>query len=254
MIKRAIAAGFVLALLVAGSASALQIGFGDLDMEIDGGFTPKALPTKKMAPITAWGSLKIASRKRGEWPPVLDRMRLEFDRNGDVETRGLPRCTYGKLIHTLTRDARRLCGKAIVGKGMGKAIVLFPDSRPIPGNAPMTIFNGPRKGGDPTVLAHAYMTVPAPTTYVVPIRIFKINKGRYGHQINAKIPKIAGGNGIPLEGKIQIGRTWRFKGKRYSYIKARCRGKRLQGRGFFDFKDGTKLQGQVFNRCTPRRR
>lgn len=252
MIKRAIAAGCVLALLIAGSAIAVPIGFGNLKMEIDGGFAPQALPTKEMAPIRAWGSLKIDT-KDGEYPPVLDRMKLEFDKNGDVETRGLPKCTYGKLINTVTRDARRFCGKAIVGKGMGKAVVLFPDSRPIEADAPLTIFNGPKKGGDPTVLAHAYMTVPAPTTYVVPVRIYDIKKGRYAHQINAKIPKIAGGNGIPLEGKIEIGRTWTFKGKKMSYIKARCRGNRLQARGFFDFKDGTKLQGSVFNRCKVRR-
>lgn len=254
MIKRVIAAGVVLAALVAGSASAVQIGFGDIDMEIDGGFAPQALPAKKMAPIRAWGSLKIASKKPGEWPPVLDRMRLEFDKNGDVETRGLPQCTYGKLINTVTRDARRFCGKAIVGKGKGKAVVLFPDSRPIEAGAPLTIFNGPRKGGDPTVLAHAYMTVPAPTTYVVPVRIYDIKKGRYAHQINAKIPKIAGGNGVPLEGELRVGHSWTYKGKRLSYIKARCRGRRLQARGFFDFKDGTKLQGQVFNRCRVKRR
>lgn len=252
MIKRAIAAGCVLALLVAGSASAVRIGFGNLVMDIDGGFSPQALPAAKMAPIKAWGSLKIDT-KDGEWPPVLERFRLEFDKNGDVETRGLPKCTYGRLINTVTSDARRFCGKAIVGKGMGHAVVLLPDSRPIKAGAPLTIFNGPKQGGDPTVLAHAYMTVPAPTTYVVPVRIYDIKKGRYGHQINAKIPKIAGGWGIPLDGKVEIGRTWTFKGKKLSYIKARCRGGRLQARGIFDFKDGTSLNGSVFNRCKVKR-
>lgn len=252
MLKRIIAAGCVLALVVAGTASAVKIDFGNILMEIDGDFAPKALPAKKMAPINAWGSAEIGT-KDGEYPPVLDRMRIEFDRNGDVETRGLPHCTYRKLDNTVTRDARRFCGKAIVGKGMGHAVVLFPDSAPIKAGAPLTIFNGPKQGGDPTVLAHAYMTVPAPTTYVVPIRILDIKKGRYGHQINAKIPRIAGGHGIPLDGKVKIGHRWTYKGEKLSYIKARCNGGRLQARGFFDFKDGSKLQGSVFNTCKVKR-
>lgn len=253
MIKRAVAAGCVIALVGAGAASAVQIGFGNLKMEIDGGFSPKALPPDKMAPINAWGSLSIATKDRTT-PPVLKRFKVKFDKNGDVETRGLPHCTYRKLDDTPTVDARRFCGNAIIGKGMGHAVVELPDSRPIRAGAPLTIFNGPMQGGDPTVLAHAFMTYPAPTTYVVPIRILSINEGRYGHEINVRIPEIAGGWGTPLDGKVAVGRRWTYKGKRLSYIKARCRGGRLQARGFFEFKDGTKLQGQVFNRCRVKRR
>lgn len=252
MLKRIVAAGCMLALVVAGTASAVKIDFGNIIMEIDGGFAPQALPPKEMAPIKAWGELSIDT-KDGAYPPVLDTFKVKFDKNGDVETRGLPHCTYRKLDDTITKDARRFCGKAIVGKGKGHAVVLLPDSRPIKAGAPLTIFNGPKKGGDPTVLAHAYMTVPAPTTYVVPIRILDIKEGRYGHEINVKIPAIAGGWGIPLDGRVQINRRWTFKGKKLSYIKARCQGGRLQARGFFDFKDGSKLQGSVFNRCKVKR-
>lgn len=252
MIKRAVAAGCVLALLIAGSASAIKLNLGNLNMEVDGGFSPQTLPARQMVPISAWGMLRIWTRD-GETPPVLDRMRIKFDRNGDVETRGLPHCTYRKLDNTITSDARRFCGNAIVGRGMGHAVVELPDSAPIEADAPLTIFNGPRRGGDPTVLAHAYMTVPAPTTYVVPIRIPRINEGRFGREIDVKIPRIAGGWGTPLDGRVQVNRRWRFKGKRLSYIKARCRGGRLQARGFFDFKDGSHLRGTVFNRCRTRR-
>jgi hypothetical protein len=252
MLRRIIAAGAILCLVGISTASAQRIEFGKIVMNINGGFAPRALPAKEMAPITAWGSAKIGT-KDGSIPPVLEKFRVEFDKNGDVETRGLPYCTYRKLDDTITKDARRFCGKAIVGKGMGHAIVTLPDSRPIEASAPLTIFNGPRKGGDPTVLAHAFMTRPAPTTYIVPIRIERIKKGRYGRQIIVNIPKIAGGWGTPLDGKVKIGRTWKYKGKKLSYIKARCKGGRLQARGFFDFKDGSHLRGTVFNTCKVRR-
>ena len=48
--------------------------------------------------------------------------------------------------------------------------------------------------------------MPAPTTFVVPVRIETIHNGRYGYRVNAEIPKIAGGSGIPISGSLKIGR------------------------------------------------
>ena len=42
----------------------------------------------------------------------------------------------------------------------------------------------------PALLAHAHLTVPGPTTFVVPIEIQKVHDGRYGFKTVAKIPKI----------------------------------------------------------------
>ncbi len=104
-------------------------------------------------------------------------------------------------------------------------------------------------GGDPTVFAHAYTTVPAPTTFVVPIRIETIHNGRYGYRVHARIPKIAGGAGHPLSGSIRVGRKWTFKGKKHSYVNARCADGRLQAVGEFSFKDGTRMKGTFLSPC-----
>ena len=96
--------------------------------------------------------------------------------------------------------ARRACPGAIVGKGSGTAIVKFPEQAPIPASSPITIFNGPKKHGNPTVLAHAFTTVPVATTFIVPVEIEKIHKGIYGYRTKARIPKIAGGDGVPISG------------------------------------------------------
>ena len=65
----------------------------------------------------------------------------------------------------------------------------------------------------------------------------------------AKIPRIAGGYGIPLYGSLTIGREWTYKGKKLSYANASCPDGRLQAKGQFTFKDGTLLQGNLLSPC-----
>ncbi|HEY5053744.1 MAG TPA: hypothetical protein VII45_10080 [Solirubrobacterales bacterium] len=252
--KTLIAVALVLALIgvAAGAAYALRLRVGDIVINADGGFSPKALPKYENAPITLYGGGKL-STVSGALPPILETISIEFDRHGAVETTGLPVCKEGKLEATTVAAARQACPGAIVGEGEGKALIAFPEQRPFPVSSPITLFNGPPKHGDPTVFAHAYTTVPVPTTFVVPIVIETIHDGVYGYRTKARIPKIAGGSGVPISGSLKIGRTWTYKGKRYSYVSARCETGRLQAKGEFTFSDGTFLIGTFLRPCTVRR-
>jgi hypothetical protein len=236
-------------LVLAGAAVGIRLESGNLVVIADGGFTPTTLPKKKFAPIKLHGFGKIET-KDGSPPPILETVTILFDKHGKVETRGLPTCTKNKLAATTVPMARKLCPGAIIGKGFGKAVVIFPEQGPIPASSALTLFNAKPKGGNPMVLVHAHLTVPAPTTFVVPIEVQKVNKGRYGFKTVGKIPRIAGGSGIPLYARLKIGREWKYKGKTLSYANASCPDGRLQAKGEFEFKDGTFLQGSVFKRCT----
>lgn len=247
-----VAIALVLVALVAAGAYALTLHAGDLVIEADGDFAPRALPKTVDAPISLHGGGKI-STVSGALPPILQTLTIEFDRHGSVQTTGLPVCRAGQLQATTTAAARRACPGAIVGKGFGHAIVAFPEQKPIPVSSPITLFNGPPSGASPTVLAHAYTTVPVPTTFVVPIVIERIHHGIYGYRTKAKIPKIAGGSGVPISGSLKIGRKWTYKGKHYSYVNARCEVGRLQARGEFTFDDGTFLTATFFRPCTVRK-
>lgn len=238
----------VLMLVVAASAVAIKLNAANLIITTDGGFTPTTLPKHGFAPIKLHGFGKIETED-GSPPPVLKTVTIWFDKHGEVETRGLPVCTRGKLAATTVARARKTCAGAIVGKGFGKAVVIFPEQPPIPAASAITLFNGPQRHGNPTVLAHAYLSIPAPTTYVVPIEIQRVRQGRYGFKTVAEIPSIAGGHGIPLYARLTIGRTWKYKGKTLSYANAGCPDGRLQAKGQFLFKDGTFLQGSVFKTC-----
>lgn len=253
-LRTALAATLVLlagVILAAGPAQALRIVAGNIVITGDGGFSPTSLPKYFDAPIKLFGHGKVWTRD-GSLPPIVETITIEYDRHGHVETAGLQVCRGGQLAATTVKRARRACGGAIVGKGFGKAIVKFPEQRPIPVSSPLTIFNGPRKKGDPSVYAHAFITVPVPTTFVVPIRIETINKGRYGYRTIANIPRIAGGSGVPISGRLKIERYWTHKGRKHSYVNARCHDGRLQARVEVGFKDDTFLSGAIFKPCTVR--
>jgi hypothetical protein len=255
--KKKIAIVAVLVMLAAtatANAFHVHVVLGNLVLDAEGGFAPKALPKHENAPITAWGGGKL-STVSGELPPVLKGFVLEFDKHGAVDTEGLPHCTVGKLVATDVAAARRACRDAIVGKGFGSAVVAFPEQGPIKVGSPITLFNGPKKGGDDTILAHAHLDYPGPTTFIVPIVIERIHKGVFGYRIKVEIPKIAGGYGHPIAGSAKVGRMWTSNGKKHSYISARCETGHFQSRGEFTFKGevSTVLRANFFLPCKVRK-
>jgi hypothetical protein len=247
-----IALALIGVLLSAAGAGAVKLRAGDLLITANGGFSPKALPRDHDAPITLHGGGRL-STVSGKLPPILETITLEFDRHGSLQTRGLPKCSRSRLVATTTRAARRNCPGAIVGTGFGKAVVKFPEQGPIPAASPITLFNGPRRHGNATVLAHAYLSVPAPTTFIVPVEIERIDRGVYGYRTEARIPKIAGGYGHPISGRLRIGRRWTFRGVSHSYVNARCQTGHLQARGLFSFDSGLTLKATFFRPCRVRR-
>jgi hypothetical protein len=242
----------VFALLATGGAEAIKLRVGEIKIVGDGGFTPTKLPKRRNAPIKLYGNAKF-STVDGSRPSPLRRLVLEFDKHGAVETRGLPKCTQRKLVATTTKRARKQCPGAIVGRGFGTALVQLPEQRPIKASSALTLFNGPRKHGNPTVLGHAHLDYPAPTTYIVLIEIQKIHNGRYGFKTVTDFPRIVNDYGSPIYGRLKIGKEWKYKGKRLSYANARCADGRLQASAEFSFKNGDSVQGTVFKPCKVRR-
>jgi hypothetical protein len=235
-------------LLTVSAAEAIRLQIGEIVIVADGGFTPTTLPKRENAPIKLYGHAKFSTTD-GTRPSPLRRLEIEFDKHGAVETRGLPKCTQKKLVATTTKTARRLCGGSIVGTGFGTALVELPEQRGIKASSPLTLFNGPRVHGNPSVLGHAHLDYPAPTTYVILIEIEKISNGRYGFRTVADFPRIANDYGSPLSGHLKIGREWTYKGKRLSYANAHCADGRLQAHAEFSFKNGDAVSGTVFRPC-----
>jgi hypothetical protein len=241
-----------LTLVGAGAAQAIKLRIGNIIIVGDGGFTPTELPKHENAPIKLFGHAAFKTVDGTRVSP-LRKLVLEFDKHGAVETRGLQKCSMAKLVATTTPQARKLCPGAIVGKGFGTGVVELPEQRPISVSSPLTLFNGPVKHGNPTVLGHAHIDYPGPTTYVILVEIQKVNHGRYGFKTVANFPKIVNGYGSPTSGRLTIGREWTYRGQKLSYANAHCADGRLQAKAQFGFEDGSFVQGTIFKPCTVRK-
>jgi hypothetical protein len=246
-----VAAALLLGAAVAVAARSEPESFkvGNLQVEIEGGISPTKLPKKEKAPITlqVGGSIKSDD---GSHPAALKSLTLEFDKNGELNTKGLPTCTVGKLISTLTAQAKQLCGKALVGSGRVTAEIAFPEQAPFSAAGPLLIFNGAPKGGKQVLIFHVHANVPAPTTFVTTAVISR-QGGRFGTKAEVTIPTITSGQGSLTGFQAKLGKTWTFKGQKESLLLARCPTGSLHARGEFFFADGTRGSGEVVRPCTP---
>jgi hypothetical protein len=249
----AIAVGAALAVALAASAIAVaeRVQLGNIVVDVGGGFHPTTLPKHAFAPISLSASGDVSTLD-GSLPPPAHTVDIDWDRNGLLTTRGLPRCPPAKIENTTTPGALAVCRQALVGVGFASGQVAFPDQAPFPASSKILAFNGTPRGGHPVLLLHAYAYVPAPTTFVVPVDITKEHAGRYGYHSSLTAPVIAGGYGVVTHFDIKLNRRYSFHGRRLSYLAARCADGRLQARGTVTFTDGSSLTGSVFRPCHSR--
>jgi len=243
----AIGALAAMAAIVA-SASGITIKADNIEATFDGSISPTKFPRHEKAPLTLKlnGKLKTTD---GTHIPAAQTISLDFDKAGELFTKGLPSCTTGQLQSTITTQAKKVCGDALVGTGTVTADIALPEQRPFGASGPLLIFNG-SKGNKQSLILHVYAHVPAPTTFVVPVTIKKAH-GKYGTNAFIKVPTIVGGSGSVTSFKAKIGKRWTYKGKKVSLLNASCPTGSLFVHGDFSFVGGTKLQGTFSKPCTP---
>jgi hypothetical protein len=246
-IKAAALVGLV-ALVACASAYAVKIEIDHTVVSATAGISPRALPARANAPVEVQSVTQIKMTDSSP-PPTLREIVFLFDKNGSVNTRGLPTCTMEKLAETTPDVARKRCAGAIVGEGVGRAQVNLPGRPPVEISSPLTFFNAPAVGGKPSLIAHAYETVPVPKAVLVPFSIERVHHGRYGFQVKIQVPEIAGGFGSATLAKATIGRTWKVGGKTVGYTNAHCAGGRLQVHGAISFTDGSFFPGTLISAC-----
>jgi hypothetical protein len=250
--SRALAVGVAaVAIMVAAvsSATGITVKSGNIVATFDGKITPNAFPKKKRAPLTLElkGNLKTVD---GAHIPAAKTISLDFDKAGELFTKGLPSCRAGALESTLTSQAKQVCGKALVGTGRVTADIAFPEQAPFGASGPLLIFNG-SKGNKQALLLHVHAKVPAPTTFVVPVKIKKTG-GKYGTNAFIRVPTITSGSGSVTSFKARIGKKWTYKKKKASLLNVYCRTGALFVHGDFAFADGTKLKGTFSKSCKPK--
>lgn len=245
---RALALAGLVGLLTCTAAYAIKAEIGDTFVSATASLEPRDLPPQKDAPVSLTTVTRIGTTD-GSPPPILQKLVFTVDRHGSIDARGVPVCTLAKLADTTPSQARKRCAGSLVGEGTGKAVVDMPGHAAVQISSPLSFFNGPRIGGMPSLIAHAYETFPAPKTLLVPIAIEKIAGGRYGYRAQVDLPQIAEGYGAPTLAEATVGRTRKRAGRTVGYFNAHCSGGRLQVHGTLSFSNGDLFPTTLTSPC-----
>jgi hypothetical protein len=128
--------------VVGSAASQAEIEQSDtVRVTFTGRMSPTSLPRDGEAPIRVAVGAKIAGPD-GASPPPLQRIRIEINRYGRLDRRGLPVCRFNQIQPSTTARARQACGDALVGRGAFSSNVLLPEISPFPSDGTLDAFNG----------------------------------------------------------------------------------------------------------------
>lgn len=246
--RRGLVLAGLLTLSLGASASGIDSCIGPLCVSSTATMQPRELPKSGGAPIVL-SSVTRVKTKDGSTPPTLDSIRFLIDKHGRVNSKAFPVCKIAKLEGATPSQARKRCAGALVGKGTGKALVTMPGRDPFTISSPISFFNAPPTGGRPTLIAHAYETVPSPQALLVPIVVERVSKGRYGYQVDVTMPEVAGGFGAPTLAEAHVGATRKRGGRKVGFIEAYCSGGRLQVEGDLRFTNGDFFPATLTSPC-----
>lgn len=203
----------------AGDSDSVIVQRGPVRVKFDGKLTPQALPRHGAAPVGIAIDARI-SGTRGGTPPQLRRIAIEINRHGHFSTKGLPVCEERDIQPSTTTGARAACGASLVGEGHFAANVKLPKQSPFPSSGKVLAFNG-HLHGKPAILAHIYGTQPVPTSIVLAFSIRK-SRGTYGTVLETSLPGATGNWGYVTGLEMKLHRSFRYRGKRRSYLSAGC--------------------------------
>ena len=192
---------------------------GDLFVSFKGGFSPEALPRDHLAPVSVSFSGRIGSPP-GSHPPPLRQVEVAINRNGHLDTRGLPLCAVPRIEGASPAQALSACRPALVGTGSYAAASSFPEKETFPTRGTLLAFNG-RSEGRPVVLVWVHGADPAPATSVI---IFYIRHpgGGYGTVMNGVLPPALSDYGYVKRISLSLHRRFTYMGRPRSYLSAAC--------------------------------
>jgi hypothetical protein len=239
---------------MAATAAAVVVQAGPLRISVLSQIMPYKLPRDKPAPIAVFVSGHLSSTVGGI-PPQLQRLDIEVNRHGLLQSQGLPVCHPHQVQPATTARALAECGPALIGSGQFWAQIILPDQAPYPTKGRLLIFNG-REHGKPVLLAQIYTNHPFNSAFLIDFSIRHIARGPYGTELSASLPQALGSWGYLNRIKLTLKRKYRYRGRPLSYFNAACpapgAAKRAGfplARATFSFADETKLAATVHKTC-----
>lgn len=245
------------ALALANLASAEVEQKGKLIVSFHGEISPRKLPRTGSAPVGVQMGGKIKTTDRS-MPPKLERITLDINSHGKIQTKGLATCALSKLESISSAGARKACSDALVGHGNVTSRVSLPGQGAFASNGILQAFNGTYKG-HPAIFAQVASGAPLPLTYVI---VFEIKKthGTFGTSLIGTLPEIASEYGYISAFDLSLKRTYSYHGQKLSYAQASCAAaKGFPGASFpfarisYGFEGGTTVSKELVRECKVRR-
>jgi hypothetical protein len=201
-------------------AGATVIQQGNLRITVLSQVQPYKLPRTGTAPIAVFVSGHLSAPKGGI-PPQLQKMTVEVNKHGLLQSQGLPTCPLKALQPASTERALASCAEAVIGSGQFWAHIVLPDQGAYPTHGRLLIFNG-RQKGKPVIFTHIFTANPFFSSFVIPFTIQKANHGAYGTKLSASLPQALGDWGYVDRIKLTLKRKYTYRGKQLSYFNAGC--------------------------------
>lgn len=246
----------VLTCLAAAPAGAERVQEGNLRLLLDGDFSPRALPRDREVGVKVSFDGAISTTD-GSHPPALRRLEIALNRNGRLTLAGLPTCRPGQLQSTPSAEALARCRSALVGRG-GFRATIDSSQEPVLLRGRLLAFHS-RQGGRSAISLHLYAASPIQAAFVLPMKVSRRAKGTYGTVLSARVPRLAGGRGSVTDVHLQVGRTYKHRGRRINMISARCAapegfsiGLFPFARASFDFAGGDAVDVSLTRSCRVR--
>lgn len=211
----------VAALLLGGAyATAATVQSEGLRITVLSQLKPYKLPRKAPAPIAIFVAGHLENTKGGV-PPQLQKLTIDVNRHGLLQSKGLPACRIPEVQPASTQRALANCEDALIGSGQFWANIVLPDQGAYRTQGRLLIFNG-REGKRPLLLAHIYTSHPFNTSFIIPFSIRRISKGAYGTRLSASLPQALGTWGYLDRIKLTLRRKYTYRGHQLSYFNAAC--------------------------------
>jgi hypothetical protein len=210
----------VLALAFTALAGAEVTQSGNLRLSVTAKLQPNRLPRLGESPVSVAFDGQITTPD-GAMPPQLESFQIAINRNGHLDSEGLPVCNPELIMSASSSRALAACRSSLVGQGQFSANVQLEGQEPYAATGRLLVFNG-RRGGKPVLYGHIYSPHPFATSFVIPFAIRELPKGRFGTQLTAEMPASMAGWGTVTGIEMKLFRRYSYGGVQRSFLSAGC--------------------------------
>jgi hypothetical protein len=230
---------------------------GTLRVAVTGKVSPRALPRSGAAPIAVSVGGQVSTTDQS-FPPQLKTLKIEINRNGRFDYRGLPVCALHQIQPATDARALSACRSSLVGQGTFSAYIVLKGQEPYLSTGKLLVFNGHDQGRQ-VLFGHIYISRPFASSFVIPFAIQSARHGQFATTLTANLAKALGARRYLTGIEMTLSRRYSYRGASHSYLSAGCPApKGFSGAVFslartsFSFSGGRTLTSVLSENCKVR--